>query len=73
MPEVGEKVKRNLKDRFAEVKRVPKTEVEILKSSFKNLIALKPVIAGVDLITKTVDNIGDFVREQSTITRRWVD
>ena len=73
MPEIGEKVKRNLKDRFAEVKRVPKREFEIVKGAFKNLIALKPVIAVTDLATETIDNVGDFVREQATITRRWID
>lgn len=73
MPELGEKVKRNLKDRFTEVKRVPKRELEIVKTSVRDIVALKPVPAVVDLVVDTIDNIGDFVKTQSSITRRWID
>lgn len=73
MPEVGEKVKRNLKDRFTAVKDVPKREFNIVKTAFRNLVSLRPVPAVVDIIVDTIDNAGDFIKTQAEITRRWID
>ena len=73
MPEVGEKVKRNLKDRFTAVKEVPKREFNIVKTSFRNLVSLRLVPAVIDLVVDTIDNAGDFIKTQASITRRWID
>lgn len=73
MPEVGEKVKTNLKDRFTAIKDVPKREFNIVKTSFRNLVSLKPVPAVIDLVVDSIDNVGDFVKTQASITRRWIE
>ena len=73
MPEVGEKVKRNLKRRAEAVKALPKRELNIVKSSVRNLVSLKPVPAVVDLVSDTIENVGDFVKEQAAVTRSWVE
>lgn len=73
MPEFPEKIKRNLKDRFEAVKTVPKRELTIVKTSVRDLMSLKPVPAVVNLVTDTIDNVGDFVTTQAAITRRWIE
>ena len=73
MPEVGEKVKRNLKRRFVAVKALPKREVGIVKSAGRSLVSLKPVEAVVDLVADTVENVGDFVKEQAAVGRTWFE
>lgn len=71
MPEIGENVKRNLKDRLRP--GTLKREVDIVKNTIKKGVELKPVVAGVDLVTETIDNVGDFVKTQAKITRRWIE
>ncbi len=73
MPEIVDKVTRNVKDRFESLKDLPKDELETLKSSFKSLTEFKPVVAVVDVVSGTVHNAGDFLKDQSLIFRRWIE
>lgn len=73
MPELAPEIKRNLKDRWGNVKGTVKQEVDVVKSSFKLLTALKPVPAVTGVIADTVDTARDFLDYQASVFRRWID
>lgn len=73
MPEIVDTVTKNVKDRFESLKDLPKDEIDTLKDAFKSLKEFKPVVAVVDVVSGTVHNVGDFVKDQSLIFRRWME
>lgn len=70
--EIPSKVESNLKARGSSVRSAVNAEVSTVKTAVRDLIQLKPVKAVVGLVTETVDNIGDLIKDQAEITRRWV-
>ena len=72
MPEIADKVESNVKARVDATRDVFSKEVTTVKDAAKDVLALKPVKGIVDLVANTIDNLGDFVKEQAEITRKWV-
>jgi len=69
--EVPGKVERNLRDRAGAVKTSVGREIQIARTFVRDLVGLRPVKAVVDVTTETLDNVGDLVKSQAEITRRW--
>lgn len=65
------KVSDNVKKRGDSVRNLVTGEISEAKGAFNKLLEIKPVQAINDLLTETVDNVGDFVDEQCEITRGW--
>jgi len=66
-------LKSNLRDRFENVKDTGKKELDIVKTSFKTLVELKPVPAVTNIIADTIGNARDLLNTQAGIFRRWID
>lgn len=71
--EVPKKVESGVKDRVDATRDTVKKEVEIVRTFVKDISTLRPVKAVIDLGVDTLDNIGDFLKGQAEITRRWID
>lgn len=69
--QVIDKVSTNVKARGDSLRNLVKGEISEAKAAFNKLVGLKPVQAVNDIVTETVDNVGDFIDEQCEITRRW--
>lgn len=67
------KLERNIGDRVTNIGHTIGKEVDIGKTSVDELIGLKPVQSLVGLITETLDNLGDMVKTQASISRRWAE
>ena len=70
--EVPGKVESRAKRRVDTTRNTVSREVNIAKTAVRDLLNLKPVQSIVGLLTDTVDNLGDGVKEQARITREWV-
>jgi len=70
--EVPSKAESNIKRRADSTRSAVSREVTVVRSTVKDLVSLKPVQAVVGLVTDTVDNVGDWLKEQARITREWV-
>ena len=66
-----EKVSNNVKARSDSVRKLVTGEMDEFKSAFNKLMVLKPVQAVTDIVTETVDRVGDFIDEQCEISREW--
>jgi len=69
---IPSKVESNIKERIDVSWSLVKEEIETVKTFVNDLMSLKPVKAFVDLTVDTMDNIGDFIKRQAEITRRWI-
>jgi len=72
MPEIVDKVERNLRDRAARVRTTISTEITVVKTAISDLLALKPVKAVTGFVKGTVDNVAEGINTQADITRRWL-
>jgi len=70
--EVPGKVESKVKKRVDTTRDTVKREVDLVRTTVKDLVGLKPVQAVVGLLTETVDNVGDWLKEQAKITREWI-
>jgi hypothetical protein len=70
--EVPSKAESNIKRRADSTRSAVSREVTVVRSTVKDLVSLKPVQAIVGLVTDTVDNVGDWLKEQARITREWI-
>jgi hypothetical protein len=70
--EVPSKAESNIKRRADSTRSAVSREVTVVRSTVKDLVSLKPVQAVVGLVTDTVDNVGDWLKEQARITREWI-
>ena len=66
------KVDNNIKDRVRSVGSIVSKEMVTGSVVVTDLINIKPVTAAVDIVVGTLDNVGDFIKEQAEITRRWL-
>jgi len=71
MAEVAGKVERNIRERVASARETASRQVEVVRTAVRELLSLKPVAATVDLVVDTIDNVGDFLKKQAEIFRRW--
>jgi hypothetical protein len=69
--EVPGKVESKAKRRVDTTRNTVSREVNIAKTAVRDLLNLKPVQSIVGLLTDTVDNLGDGIKEQARITREW--
>jgi len=65
-------VESNLRQRGQNVMSVVGAEVQTGKNTLNDVVALRPAAAVVDLVVGTIDNVGNLVKTQAEITRRWV-
>jgi len=72
MPEVGEKVKRNVKDRVDSVTSLVTGEIDVLRKSVDHLKKLEPAKAVTNIPVGTMNNLKRFTDTQGEITKRWV-
>lgn len=72
MPEVIEKLKTNLKDRFNAITKVPTAAVDTLKLAKDEAMDMRPGKAATTILKKAGDGFLDMVDEQLDITRRWM-
>jgi hypothetical protein len=70
--EIPGKVESNIKKRVDSTRTIASKEVGVVRSTIRDLVGLKPVQAIVGLVTDTVDNIGDWLKDQAKITREWI-
>jgi hypothetical protein len=70
---VVDKTKTNVKDRADSLKKRGREEVDLLKKAGRELVELKPVVAAVDVVAGTISTVGEFIKDQSLITRRWIE
>jgi hypothetical protein len=70
--EIPGKVESNIKKRVDSTRTIVSKEVGVVRSTIRDLVGLKPVQAIVGLVTDTVDNIGDWLKDQAKITREWI-
>ena len=71
--EVPGKVEKGMQSRVDATRDAVKKEVDIVRTFVKDITGLKPVKAAIDLTTETLDNVGDWIKEQARITREWVE
>jgi len=69
---IVDKAMTGVKDRVDDVRRLAKKEVEIVKTFIGDVAELKPVKAAVDLVSDSLENMGDTLKKQAEITRRWI-
>lgn len=72
MPEVGEKVKRNVKDRVDSITALVTGEIDVLQTSVDHLKRLEPAKAVSNIPVGTMNNLKVFTDAQGDITKRWV-
>jgi len=72
MAEVPTKVESKVKKRVDVTRSTMNREVDVVRSTVKDLVGIKPVQAVVELVADTIDNVGDWVKDQAKITREWV-
>ena len=72
MVEIVDKVESNVKARVDATRDTLSKEVTTVKDAVKDVLGLRPVKGIVDLVANSIDNVGDFVKEQAEITRKWV-
>lgn len=72
MSEIPRKVESNIKERATSGRSTVNREVTIGKTAIRDLVSLKPVKMTIDFTVDTLDNIGDFIKKQAEITRRWI-
>jgi hypothetical protein len=70
--EIPGKVESNIKRRADSTRTTVSKEVSVVRSTIRDLVGLKPVQAIVGLVTDTIDNIGDWLKDQAKITREWI-
>jgi hypothetical protein len=70
--EVPPKVEAGVKSRVDATRDAVKREVDIVRTFVRDVAGLKPVKAVIDLGVDTLDNVGDWVKRQAEITRKWV-
>jgi len=70
--EVPSKAESKIRRRVDAIRSSVKREVDLARNTARDLVGLKPVQAGVELVAGTVDNLGDLVKEQAKITREWM-
>ncbi len=71
--ELPAKVETGVKDRVDATRDSVKKEVDIVKTFVKDITTLKPVKAVIDLGIDSLDNVGDLIKKQAEITRKWVE
>lgn len=72
MTEVIDRVESNIKAHVDTTRDTFSKEVTIVKTAAKDILALKPVQGVISLIADSIDNVGDGVKKQAEITRRWM-
>ncbi len=72
MPEIVDKVTKNVKDRFQAILGVPEEGKSTLIAAKDELMNLQPAKAVVTILRRAGDGVLDMVDEQLDITRRWV-
>lgn len=71
--ELPAKVEKGVKDRVDATRETAKKEVDVVKTFVEDIISLRPVKAVIDLGIDTLDNVGDFIKKQAEITRKWAE
>jgi len=71
--EIPGKVETGIKSRVDATRDTVKKEADIVRDFIKDVTSLKPVKAVIDLSTDTMENIGDWIKEQASITRKWME
>jgi len=71
--EIPGKVEKGVTARVNATRETVKKEVDIVRTFVKDIAGLRPVKAAIDLGTDTLDNIGDWIKEQARITREWAE
>ncbi|MCD6240367.1 hypothetical protein J7K27_02430 [Candidatus Bathyarchaeota archaeon] len=66
------KVERNLRDRADACRRAADRERDVISSARAELREIKPLQAIITLRTGTRNNIGQLLKDQCEITRRWI-
>jgi len=72
MVEVGEKVKRNVKDRIDSATSLITDEIDTARKSVDHLKKLEPIKAVTNIPVGTMNNLKKMIDTQGEITKRWV-
>jgi hypothetical protein len=70
--EIPRKVESGITKRADAARNGIKREVAIGRTFVGDLTSLRPIKAVIDVVVDTIDNVGDFVKEQASITREWI-
>lgn len=70
--EIPRKVESGITKRADSARNTIKREVSIGRTFIGDLTSLKPVKAVIDVVVDTIDNVGDLIKEQASITREWI-
>ena len=66
------KVEKNLRDRADAFRRAADRERDVISSARGELREIKPVQGVITLVTGTINNFGQLLKDQCEITRRWI-
>jgi len=72
MPEVVDKVQKNLKDRVSAITAVPETAKNTLMEAKEEFMDMRPAKAATTVLKRVGDGVLTMIDEQLDITRRWI-
>ena len=71
--ELPDKIESGVTARVDATRKTVKLEVEIGKTFVKDILSFRPVKAIIDLGVDTLENVGDLIKKQAEITRKWAE